>query len=118
MLVVIEYAWPPKTYEIEAFFEDEIKKGEIATCYPKILALKNDLKFTRQPKDQVPKGSIEIEIPIPFQTAANTVTRGGKTRKDGSQAILVKLIAHQTSYTVKPENEKIVFKTSDVLFPS
>jgi hypothetical protein len=90
MLVVIEYAWPPKAYEIEAFFEDEIKKGEIATCYPKILALKNDLKFTRQPKDQVPKGSIEITLPIPFQTTANTITRGRKTRKDVSQAILVK----------------------------
>ncbi len=79
-----------------------------------ILALKDDLKFTRQHKDQAPKGSIEITLPIPVQTAVNTIERGGQTRKDGSQAILVQLTAYQTSYTVKPEDGKIVFKVSGV----
>lgn len=86
----------------------------MATCDPKILALKDDLKFNRQHKAQAPKGSIEINLPIPVQTAANTIKREGKTRKDGSQAILVELTAYQSSYTVRPEDEKIVFKTSDV----
>jgi hypothetical protein len=35
-------------------------------------------------------------------------------RKDGSQAILVELTAYQSSYTIRPEEEKIMFKTSDV----
>ncbi|XP_032778823.2 uncharacterized protein LOC116917465 [Daphnia magna] len=118
MFAVIEYAWTPIAYEIEALFGDEIKKAEMATCDPKILALKDDLKFTRQHKAQAPKGSIEINLPIPVQTAANTIKREGKTRKDGSQAILVELIAYQFRYTVKREDEKIVFKTSDVCFPS
>ncbi|KAK4021578.1 hypothetical protein OUZ56_003490 [Daphnia magna] len=116
MFAVIEYAWTPIAYEIEALFGDEIKKAEMAT--PKILALKDDLKFTRQHKAQAPKGSIEINLPIPVQTAANTIKREGKTRKYGSQAILVELIAYQFRYTVKREDEKIVFKTSDVCFPS
>jgi hypothetical protein len=34
--------------------------------------------------------------------------------EDGSQAILVQLTAYQTSYTVKPEDEKIMFKISGV----
>jgi len=114
MLAVMEYEWPPIAFEIEALFGDEIKKGEMSTCDPKILALKDDLQFTRQHKAQAPKGSIEITLPIPVQTAATTIKRDGKTRKDGSKAILVELTAYQTSYTVRPEDEKIVFKTSDV----
>ncbi|KZR98463.1 Uncharacterized protein APZ42_006114, partial [Daphnia magna] len=105
---------PPIAYEMEALFGEEIKKAEMAICDPKILALKDDLKFIRQHKAQAPKGSIEINLPIPVQTAANTIKHEGKTRKDGSQAILVELTAYQSSYTVRPEDEKIVFKTSDV----
>jgi hypothetical protein len=112
ILAVVEYSWPPIAFEIEDLFRDEIKKGDIAPCDPKILALKDDLMFTRQHKDQVPKGSIEISLPIPVQTAANTIKRGGKQRKDGSQAIVVELTAYQSSYTVKQEDEKIVFKMS------
>ena len=84
----------------------------MAPCDPKILALKDDLMFTRQYKDQVPKSSIEISLSIPVQTAANTIKRGGKQRKDGCQTIVVELIAYQSSFTVKPEDEKIVFKMS------
>jgi len=84
----------------------------MAACDPKIVALKSDLQFTRQHKNDVPKGSIEISLPIPVQTAANTITRGGQTRKDGSQAIVDELTAYQTSYTLKPEDDKIVFKSS------
>ncbi len=65
ILAVVEYSWPPIAFEIEDLFRDEIKKGDIAPCDPKILALKDDLMFTRQHKDQVPKGSIEISLPIP-----------------------------------------------------
>jgi hypothetical protein len=111
-LGVVEYGWPPIAYQIEELFADEIKSGVMAACDPKIVALKSDLKLTRQHKDDVPKGSIEISLPIPVQTAANTITRGGQTRKDGSQAILVELTAYQTSYTLKPEDDKIVFKVS------
>ena len=108
ILAVAEYSWPPIGFEIEDFFRDEIKKRDIAPCDPKILALKDDLMFTRQHKDQVPKGSIEISLPIPVQTAANTNKRGGKQRKDGSQAIVVELTAYQSHYTVKPKDEKMV----------
>ena len=90
----------------------------MAACDPTIAALKDDLKFTRQNKNEAPKDSIEITLPIPVQTAANTITRGGKTRMDGSQAILVELTAYQSSYTVKPEEKKIIFKVSGKCFPS
>jgi hypothetical protein len=111
-LGVVEYEWPPIAYQIDELFGDEIRRGEMAACDPKIVALKSYLQFTRQHKNDVPKGSIEISLPIPVHTAANTITRGGQTRKDGSQAIVVELTAYQTSYTLKPEDDKIVFKSS------
>ena len=45
MLAVVEYIlydWPPITYGIDALFGEEIKRGEKATCDPRIAALKDD----------------------------------------------------------------------------
>jgi hypothetical protein len=70
MFAVVEYAWPPIAYEIKALFRDEIKREDISTCDAKILALKDDLKFTRQHKDQVSKGFIEITLPIPVKNSS------------------------------------------------
>ena len=78
-------------------------KGELAECYPKILALKEDLKFTRQQRDDIPKESIELKLPIPVQTANNTVTRSGVNWKlNESQAVIVELTAYESSYVIKP----------------
>ena len=62
-LAVMKYAWPPIAYEIDELFGEEIKSGEMAACDPRIAALKDDLKFTRQNKNEAPKGSIEITFP-------------------------------------------------------
>ena len=109
---IMEYDWPPIAYEIESLFREEIKKGDLATCDPKIMALKEDLKFTRQHITDNPKGSIELSLPIPVQTANKTISRNGVYRKDGSQAVIVELTAYESSYVVKPEDTKISFKKS------
>ncbi|KAK4013252.1 hypothetical protein OUZ56_025486 [Daphnia magna] len=54
---------------------EEIKQGEIPDCHPKIIALKEDLKFTLEYLSEAPKGSIELALPIPVQTASNTIKR-------------------------------------------
>jgi hypothetical protein len=107
-LAIIDYLWP----EIENLFAEEIKQGEFADCHPKIIALKEDLKFTREYLSEAPKGSIELALPIPVQTASNTIKRYGKKRKDGSQTMIVELTAFQTSYTVDPKHCKIEFKAT------
>ena len=111
-LAIIDYLWPPIGFEIENLFTEEIKEGEISACHPKIIGLKEDLKFTREYLSETPKGSIELALPIPVQTANNTIKRYGKNRKDGSQAMIVELTAFQTSYTVDPKLCKIEFKAT------
>jgi hypothetical protein len=76
-LAIIDYLWP----EIENLFAEEIKQGEFADCHPKIIALKEDLKFTREYLSEAPKGSIELALPIPVQTASNTIKRYGKKKR-------------------------------------
>jgi hypothetical protein len=76
------------------------------------MALKEDLKFNRQHINDNSKGAIEIDLPIPVQTAKTTISRNGVNRKDGSQAVIVELTAYESSYVVKPEDTKISFKKS------
>ena len=76
------------------------------------MALKEDLKFTRQHITDNPKGFIKLSLPIPVQTANKTISRNGVNRKDGSQAVIVELTAYESSYVVKPEDTKISFKKS------
>ena len=52
------------------------------------------LKFTRQHITDNPKGSIELSLPIPVQTANKTISRHGVNRQDGSQAVIVELTAY------------------------
>jgi hypothetical protein len=80
-LAIIDYLWPPIVFEIENLFAEEIKQGEFADFHPKIIALKEDLKFTREYLSEAPKGSIELALPIPVQTASNTIKRYGKKKK-------------------------------------
>ena len=74
-------------------FTEAIKEGEIPACHPKIIGLKEDLKFTREYLSETTKGSIELALPIPVQTTNNTIKRYGKNRKDGSQAMIVEVTA-------------------------
>jgi hypothetical protein len=111
-LAIIDYLWPPIIFEIENLFAEEIKQGDLADCHPKINALKEDLKFTREYLSKAPKGSIELALPIPVQTASKTIKRYGKNRKDGSQNMIVELMAFQTSYTFDPKQCKIEFKAT------
>ena len=109
-LARIDYSWPPIGFEIEALFKDGIDDGKIASCHPKILALKEDLTYTRSHITETPRGAIELTLPIPVQTSAETIKRSGQCRKDNSQAVVVELKAYQSNYTIKPQDTEITFK--------
>jgi hypothetical protein len=74
-LAIIDYLWPPIGFESEISFTEETKHGKIPACHPKIIGLKEDLKFTREHLSEIPKGSIELDLSIPVQTAKTTQSR-------------------------------------------
>ena len=79
----ITYNWPPLSFEIEDLFEKPIKSEKLPTCHPKILALKKGLQNCRGAIDETPRGSIELNFPIPVQTAENSILRNGKKTRMG-----------------------------------
>ncbi len=91
-----------------------LKEGIIPACHPKIIGLKEELKFTHEYLSETPKGSIELALPIPVLTANNTIKRYGKNRKDGSLATIVELTAFQTTYKVDPKDCKIEFSAAEM----
>ncbi len=81
-LAIIDYLWPPIVFEIENLFAEEIKQGKFANFHPKIIALKEDLKFTREYLSEAPKGFMNSPFPFLFKrpvTQSNAMVKKEKT---------------------------------------
>lgn len=106
----IDYSWPVTSVDIEAIFQTEIQSGEIPSCHPLIEALKKDLEKSRSSVDEIPRGFMELTLPISVQTAANSIYVTGKKNKDGTKYLVVTLMGYQTAYTIKEKDRIVVFK--------
>ncbi len=106
---LITYNWPRMSYEIESMFKKKIASGALGTWHPKILALKKELQQYRASIDSIPQGSIELTLPIPVQTSADSITRSGGRSSDGTTIVIVDLMAYQNCYTVKQGDKKVPF---------
>ncbi|KAI9550440.1 hypothetical protein GHT06_005717 [Daphnia sinensis] len=89
----IDYSWPVTAVDIEAIFQQEIRNGEIPPCHPLIEALKKDLERSRSSVEEIPRGFMELTLPISVQTY-----------------LVVILTRYQTSYTMKEKDKIVVFK--------
>jgi hypothetical protein len=105
----ITYSWPKIASNIEGVFTKKIAAG-MSSRQPKILALKNGLASPRNCIDETPQGYVELALPIPMQTNADTILISWGKTEDGSRFFLVELTAYQTSYTVKKENKTKLFE--------
>lgn len=105
----ITYGWPKFAFEIEELLENNMKKEKLPTCHPKILALKKGLQNTRDSIDEVPRDLIELNLPISVQTAANSISRTGKMKADGSLVLVVELRPTNLPHAVKIADKKVVF---------
>jgi hypothetical protein len=105
----ITYSWPKIASNIEGVFSKKIAAG-MPSCHPKIVAMKNGLASTRNSIDKTPQGYVELAIPIPVQTNADTILISWKKNRRRSRFFLVELTAYQTSHTVKKEDKTILFE--------
>ena len=97
----ITYTWPKLAYDIDAIFAKQVLEKKMAAYHPKILALKKNLQDCRDTIDSTPKGVMELSLPIPVQTASDSITIKGGKQDDGTILLIVELMAFQTMYTVK-----------------
>ncbi len=107
--VRVTYNWPKISFNMEEVFAKKIAFG-IPSCHPKIVALKNGLKATRSCINEIPRGYIELTLPIAVLTNTNSIFRSARKKEDGSMLLIVESTANQTAYTVKKENTKIIFE--------
>ncbi|KAI9553673.1 hypothetical protein GHT06_021600 [Daphnia sinensis] len=94
----IDYSWPVTAVDIEAIFQQEIRNGEIPSCHPLIEALKKDLEKSRSSVEEIPRGFMELTLPISVQTVANSISITGEKNKDGTKYLVVILTGYQTVY--------------------
>lgn len=92
--------------------EKKLKEAISQRAIPKFLPSKSQIHASAHRR--YPQGAIESNLPIPVQTAADTIIRSEQIRKDNSQAMVVELMVYQSSYTVKPPDTKIVFQKAAV----
>lgn len=111
---VVDYFWAKTSVDHERIFAKEIEHKVMPSCHPKIEQLRNDLELYREKIEDIPKGSIELILPIPVQTVAGSVSIDGKIIEDDRNAtyLVVELTGYQTAYSVKEKDMKATFYTA------
>lgn len=107
MKAQVTYSWPSLTYDLDSIFERAFKTG-LPTCHPKIMALKKELENHRDCVDEIPVGVIELSLPIPVQTAAESIKFQGGL-KDGHRIVMADLKAYAKPYLLKQADKIIKF---------
>ena len=97
----VTFDWPHTAYNVHQFFKKDIDAGIMSKVDPLIVALEKELQNHRDSHELAPKCLMELTLPIPVQTAPNTITKWGRTKENGTQILIVKLTAYQSLYTVK-----------------
>ena len=77
----------------------KIRPNPLPPTHLKIIALKLDLENNRKHIEAAPQGSMEIALPIPVQTDADTITFDKNA--EGVIMLIADLRAFSTSYTTK-----------------
>jgi len=106
----IDYSWPVTAVDIEAIFQQEIQSENIPSCHPLIEALKTDLQNFRSNVEEIPRGFMELTLPISVQTVDSSISVKGKTNKDGTRYLIAMLTGYQIAYTLKAKDQTVVFK--------
>lgn len=106
----ITYSWPKTAFSIDEIFAKSIKEGTLTPCHPMILELKKELQNNRASVDAVPRGAMELTLPIPVQTDSDTISHSGGKKEDGTMLLIVQLLAFQNAYTVKNIDRKVKFE--------
>ena len=104
-LARIDYFCPSLCVDIETIFEQEIAEV-LQSCHPKIVAL--NLEQAGASLEEVPRGSIEITLPISVQTVSSSISIKGKMC-NGVMLMMVELMSFETKYGVKQKGKKVVF---------
>ena len=105
----ITYDWAKILYNVDVIFEKSIKDGSLPKCHPKLMAIRKELENNRQSIDDIPRGVIELNLPIPVQTATDSIKIQGGV-KEGCKVIIVDLKAYQHSYSVKQSDKVVKFE--------
>lgn len=106
----ITYSWPKILFDIDALFAKDVKEGKLEWCHPKIMALKNELRNNRDSIGDIPVGVMELTLPIPVKTTADSISHRG-VKKDGTMVLIAELVGFfQKAYILKQANTKVTFE--------
>jgi hypothetical protein len=88
---------PVIAVDLEAIFQQEILAGDILSCHP----LNKNLENFRSSIEEIPKGLMEITLPISVQAVVNSISITEKRNKNGTKFLVALFSEYQTAYTIK-----------------
>ena len=80
-------------------FESELKKKELKSFHPLVIAVKKEIKNHRESVDSIPECKIHLQLPIPVQTSPDSIIKKGKKNLDGGVQVFFLLIGYESAYT-------------------
>ena len=73
-LAVIEYTCPQVVYDVDCLFANALKNNTMSSTHRKILAMKQELENHRKHINCAPKGSMELNLPVPHKIMPGAMT--------------------------------------------
>ena len=115
-ILLVSYLWPELVYKVTGLFDKEIKAGIMTEIQPAITALKLELEKTRSNIQDIPRGSIQITLPVPVQTNSDAMVFKAGMNAKGVTVLVVHLQAFHTDYTAKKHEYAVNFETFLLVF--
>lgn len=107
--VTLKYNWAKIMYDMDDMFKTAIASKKITSYHPKILSLKGGLEKRRPRIDVAPESIITINLPIRVQTGADSWTKSGAMREDGSQVVMGDFSGFVKEYQSKISDANVIF---------
>lgn len=109
MTVLVKYGWPKTMFTMEDLFKKQLANHQTSMCHPKVTCFKDALEKVRARVDECPQSMIKVPLPIKVQTAADSWTKGGVIREDGTNVAYAEFKGYIKEYNKKIIDSQLIF---------
>jgi hypothetical protein len=90
-IFTVSFNWPKICHSPLDLFKQMTENPAFSKFHPKVIGLESELKKFREKKDEIPRGTIQIELPRAVQTDKATIIKKVVKGDNGEEIVMVEL---------------------------
>jgi hypothetical protein len=87
----VSFNWPKICYSPLDLFKRMTANPAFSKFHPKVTGMETELKKFREKKDEIPRGTIQIDLPRAVQTDKTTIIKKVVMGENGEEIVMVEL---------------------------